>query len=117
GGGGRGGGRDRPGGGRGAANPERRPRGSGGPLRDELVPSVTVSLERPPLPRREPREQLVQLGGGIAVAPHHLVHEEVARAQSLGEPSGTRPSQDIHREDPVLGLRVAVAGRRALTRT
>jgi len=85
-------------------------------LLNEGVHPVAIGLERAPVAPREPRELAPELLWREAVAADDLVHEEVVRPQHLGEPPRRRAPQDVHLEEAVLGLRVAVAVGAALER-
>ena len=85
-------------------------------LLDEGVHPVAIGLERAPVPPREPRELPPELLWREAVAAHDLVHEQEVRPQHLGEPPRRRAAQDVHLEEAVLGLRVAIAVGAALER-
>ena len=77
-------------------------------LLDERVHAVDVPLEGAAIGARELGEECLSLRAVEAVAARHLVHQEVARTEQLGEPAGRRSSEDVHLEESILGLRVAV---------
>jgi hypothetical protein len=66
--------------------------------------------------RRQAPEHPGALVGRVAVAPSDLVHQQVVRAEPLREPPGGGATEDVHLEQAILGLRIAVGERGALER-
>jgi hypothetical protein len=84
---------------------------------DVGVDAVAVRREGAPVARGEASGEAVELRGRVPVATDDLVHQEVIGAEHLCEPAGGGAAEDVHFEQAVFRLRVAIRVRGALVGT